>query len=142
MKKIFSIIALPILFFSIISPANAAINIWQGTGSGGVTCNQSAVNSEGMMTNACDFCDALVVAKNIINYLTQLAFVLVTAMIVWGAIQMIISAGSSEKFTHGKKGITDAVIGLLVIMATWLIINEFLHLLNGNLTLPWDNIQC
>lgn len=131
-KKILPTITIAILLFSVVSPA-LAINIWEGA---------KCAPEGGGPTSSCDFCDALTVAQNIIGYLTQLAFVLVTAMIVWGALQMVISAGSSEKFTHGKKGITDAVVGLLVIMATWLIINEFLHLMTGGIAIPWDKVHC
>ncbi len=140
-KKLFSIIAIAVFLFSLTSTA-LAINIWEGTGSGGVTCNQSAINASGVLTSACTFCDALRVTQNILNYLVELAFAIVTAMIVWGAIQMIISTGSSEKFTHGRQTITDAVIGLLVIMGAWLIVNEFLHLMTGGLNIPWNSVTC
>lgn len=132
-KKIFQVFISIILLSSIASPV-LAVDIWRGA---------KCVEVPGAgPTKSCDFCDALTVAQNIIGYLVELAFVIVVAMIVWGALQMVISAGSSEKFTHGKKGITDAVIGLLVIMATWLIINEFLHLMTGGLAIPWDQVHC
>jgi len=132
-KKILPTITIAILLFGVAFPA-LAIDIWKGA-----KCVEVA---GGGPTQSCDFCDALTVTQNIIGYLTELAFVIVIAMIVWGALQMVISAGSSEKFAHGKKGITDAVIGLLVIMATWLIINEFLHIMTGGLAIPWDQISC
>ena len=88
----------------------------------------------------------LVVATNIINLLTQVALSLAVLMMVWGGIQLAIAGGSEEKVAEGKKTLTQAVIGLAIVLASWLIINELLKLLAGTTGntnfLPWNQITC
>ncbi len=131
MKKI----VFSIFYFLIsASPALAQVlNIWKGTGSGGVTCN---------VAGPCTFCDALVVASNIITLLFQIAIPVAVAMIVWGALRLMVAAGSPERVQAGKKIITSAIIGIIIIFAVVVILRTLFHVLTGSPDFPWRNITC
>jgi hypothetical protein len=126
---------IPIIFVALILSTLAPVqaqNIWEGTSGGG--CNKAAMG--------CTFCDALIVAKNIIKFLSETAFAIAVVMIVYGAIVLMTAGGSEERVTKGKGIITNAVIGLVIALAAWLIINELLQILSGNPTYPWSDITC
>lgn len=134
-----SITALVLL--SAAFPAHAALDItnpiWDGSSFGGyeVTCNAG--------TTACSACDAVHVMVNLTNFGTLIVFPLVSIMILYGAFLMIIAAGSEEKFRQGKKIITSAVIGFVIVLSSWLIVNEVIQIINtGSVRLPWSTITC
>jgi hypothetical protein len=110
-----------------------AINIWEGTGSGGTTCN---------VAGPCTFCDGLVVASNILTLLFQIAIPIGIAMIVWGSINMMIAGGSTEKVSSAKKTITSAVVGIIIVFAAVLILKTLFQLLSGSPDFPWESITC
>lgn len=127
------------LFFGIISaqesPIVGSTGIWKGT--------QCAANSPtGGPTEACGFCDAIVVTTNIITYLWELCLIIAVGMIVYGALRLVLSAGSPKNIEAGKKAITLAITGLAIALGAWIIINTLLSLLTGNPTFKWWDVQC
>ena len=57
-----------------------------------------------------------VVAK-VVNFLSIIAIPLVAGMVIFGGIQLITSAGNENTIKAGKKTITYAVIGLIVVLS-------------------------
>ncbi len=116
-----------------------SFNIWQGTGQGGTTCNETT----GTSTIGCSLCDGLIVAGNVVNNVAvPLGIILAVVFIVYGAIRMLVSFGSESNFGEARKIITSAVIGLVIILCGWLIVNTLFHILTGRLDFPWSQIQC
>ena len=124
----FSLLSLVFMPFAV-----QAVNIWEGTSGGG--CNN---NPKG-----CNLCDALKVAASITNFLIQMSFVIVAAMIIWGAIRIMLPPGDSKSnLAAAKKIFTSAVWGLVIVLASWAIINTTFHVLTGKPGYPWDKIEC
>jgi hypothetical protein len=100
-----------------------------------VTCNLSG--------QYCNFCDALKVTVNIIDFVTIMAFPLALAVIVYGGIRMMIAAGDESNYKSGVDAIKSAVIGLVIVMASWLIVTEISHLIGGGSAFdPWSPLTC
>ncbi len=132
-KQITSILLTPVLFLMTFGVSSAAfIDIWKGTSNGG--CNTSATG--------CSLCDGVKVVVNVINIMTEVAVILTVGMTVYGAIMLMISGGSEERVRKAKGIITSAVIGLVIVLVGWLVINTVLHLITGNINFPWADIQC
>ena len=100
------------------------VNIWADTSGGG--CN----NAEG----GCTFEDFATVFKNILRYLFIIAVPIAVGMIVFGAVQMVISAGSPEKVKQGKDTMVKAIIGLIIVLASYLIVKTIEFVLRGGAT--------
>jgi type IV secretory pathway VirB2 component (pilin) len=81
--------------------------------------------------NPCTY-DALVtMIQAIVSFvLTDVAAPIAIIVIVWGGIQMAISAGNEGKFKEGRKKITAAAVGLVITFGAWLLINTILKFLN------------
>jgi hypothetical protein len=70
--------------------------------------------------------------RNMINFFTlKLAPILVAIFVVWGGFVIMTSAGSSERFSKGKRMITIALIGAAIALAAFLIINAIFIALTG-----------
>lgn len=132
--------------FNIFPVAEAQVlNIWRNTGSGGPTCNETGTLEAPV--KPCNFCDGIIVAGNIITLLFTIAFPITVAMVVYGAIRLMISGGSPEKVNQAKKIMTNAIIGLVIVLAAWVIVNTLLRVLvgftSGDTSLwPWSRISC
>ena len=122
-----------ILPIVVSAQASSSGGIWEGT-----TCNQSNIKP----FRPCGFCDAVIVARNIINYLFQLAIPLAVGMIVWGAVRIMLAGGSEKNLTAGKETMVSALIGLAVALGAWVIINTLLHVITGSVDFPWSTITC
>ncbi len=69
-------------------------------------------------------------------------------MFVVGGIMLMISGGNSENVDKGKKIITGAVWGIVIVFTSWLIVNFIIiALTNGNLSdigklfgKPWNEL--
>ena len=134
MKKVFTKILLSTFYFLLsVRFASAQLNIWEGTGEGGVTCN---------VGGPCSFCDALKVTSNIVQLLFQIAIPIAVAMIIYGALRLMFAGGSTERVTQSRKIMTSAVIGLIIALSAWIIVNTLLHVLTGNPSFPWNEITC
>lgn len=96
----------------------------------------------------CTLCDLSRLGQNIINFLLEdIALPLTTVMIAVGGVTLAISGGSPKRQELGKKILTSAVIGLIVVLASWLILNTIINLLAGGeqpkgFPWPWNEIQC
>ncbi len=145
--KIFLVIAfaLAVSFGLFAATASAAFpslnfNVWQGTGQGDTTCN----NTSGTGTPVgCSICDAVIVASNVVNNIViPLGTILAVVFIVYGALRMMVSFGSESNFSSARSIITSAVIGLVIILCGWLIVNTLFTVLMGQPNFPWAQIKC
>lgn len=138
MKALTAILAL-LLLSVVFVPAFAGA---QGT-STSIWAGAPCAGGGNTPTDKCGLCDALIVASNIVQFLFQVAFPLTVGFIVYGAIRMMVSGASGEKIEEGKETIKNAILGLVIVLCSWLIVSEFLHLLSGNgVNIPWATITC
>ena len=54
--------------------------------------------------------------NNVTGYMLAVAVMVAPIVIIWGAFQMLLSAGDPTKFKDGQKTIVWAVIGLIIIL--------------------------
>ena len=64
---------------------------------------------------------------NVINFMIDfLAFPLVVIFFLWGGFLLLTSGGSPNRIEQGKKAITGAIIGLVIVLTSVVVINVFL----------------
>lgn len=93
---------------------------------------------------SCNLCDLYVLAKNVIDFLLfWLALPIAVIIFLWGGILLLTSRGSEEQLKHGKAALTNAVLGVIIAFAAWLIVNTLLVTLGFGVpftkgVLPWN----
>lgn len=96
----------------------------------------------------CGTCQLVTLAENIIDILIIIMVGIAAILIAYAGYLMVISAGNASKFQRGKGIFTNVIIGLIIMLVAWLIIDTMLRTLlpNGvvaqNASLPWNRIQC
>ena len=84
---------------------------------------EGLVPCEGVNCTEQDFYDLIV---NVIEFAIQyLAFPLVVLFFLWGGFLFVTSGGSTTRIEQGKKAITGAVIGLVIVLSSVVIIHTF-----------------
>jgi len=94
----------------------------------------------------CSLCDLYVLVRKIIDFLLfQLALPIAVVVALIGGILLLVSAGDPKKVEQGKSALTNAVVGIIIAFAAWLIINTILTTLAFKVpftsgALPWNEI--
>lgn len=72
----------------------------------------------------CTTCDLFETGQRVIYFgMTMILFVIAPILITAGGIMMVIAGGSEERFSSGKKMATGAVVGILIGLCAFLIVN-------------------
>lgn len=95
---------------------------------------------------SCDVCDFFKMADNIIKFvMTYVVPAIAAILMVVGAITFMTAGGSEGQITKGKSIITSTVIGIVIILLAWIVVDSVIKSLTGNNKLLgkfWYNIEC
>ncbi len=95
-----------------------------------VPCNEVAYNSGGQVVD-CNFAKLIELFSNILRWLVWISVPLATVMMVYGGFLMITSPTEAGQRTHAKGIFMSAMIGMIAILAAYLIIDTILTELTG-----------
>ncbi len=82
----------------------------------------TAPNCSGTGLN-CGTTDANALIKNIINWLLGIAFGIAVLFLIIGGFWYITSAGNEETAEKGKNTAINAIIGIVIILLSYVIVN-------------------
>ncbi len=101
--------------------------------------NESAAINQNLDTssNVCHLSDIFRLIARVTNALIDFAGVYAVALIVYHGAKMVVLANSPETAAKEKTGLTSAIWGLMLVMASFLIVNIiFVQILGANFTFP------
>src|SRR3989344_6510028 len=108
-------------------------------------CDPSDTNPDPEIPD-CDLDQLLLMGQNIVTFLITTAFVITVFFIVIGAFRMIVSGGNEKILTAAKGNITSAIIGLLIVLTSWVVLNTAIDLFKSdNCTGEWwkfESLKC
>lgn len=83
-------------------------------------------------TDNCTICGLVELLDRIIDFLIYyIAIPGAGIMIAVGGFMMLIGAGSESRVGAGKKMITNAIVGIIIVLAGWLIVDTVIKALTG-----------
>jgi len=105
------------------------------------------VQCGGRAQAACTFCDFFVLIYNVIQFaLFTLGPVLVALMIMIGGFYILTGAGNPAQVQKGKNTVTWAILGYVLMMASWMIVNTIFVVIDLNVSWSglgkWYEINC
>ena len=110
-------------------------------------------NLDGTARPSCNICDLAVLGMRIIEFLIyNIATPLAGLMIVVGGLMIMFGAASESRVTAGKKILTNALAGIIIVFISWLVVDTIIKVLTGNLVVgsvgqfigsagPWNRIN-
>lgn len=128
MKQFFSSTAIFIILFLF-----APYNISQASGL--VPCGVG----EGQMCNACH---AVSLVNTLINYLISLFGVIAVIILIIVGFRLVTSGGNTEAWSSAKSAFTNLIIGFILVLASWLIVDTIMKGLTGRGLDAMTSIQC
>jgi hypothetical protein len=82
-------------------------------------------------SGCCGFNDFVLLGVNLSKMILGLVGSLALLFFIYGGIMFLIAGGSSEMIGKGKKIITNAVIGVALVLGAWIIVNFAIAALTG-----------
>ena len=96
---------------------------------------------------ACGICDLVVGFVGIANYGLRLAVFLALVAIVAGGVMYVVSGGSSGMTGTAKETIQKALIGMSIVLLSWVIVNSLLRAISKDesswiQSTGWESYTC
>ena len=88
----------------------------------------------------CGFGGVLAIIQNLVNFAIGIAIIFATIILVWGGILYILSPTNPESRSTANKMLINAVVGLLITLSAWLIVDFVMKTLYGGQFGPWNSI--
>ncbi len=76
----------------------------------------------------CDksFCNVLKLVDNVSDWLVGIAGILLVILIIVGGLKMVLSMGNASAKQDARRFISTAVIGYLILLMAWFVVDTFL----------------
>lgn len=96
---------------------------------------------------ACSLCTFLQMINRIVVFLVRdVTAPLAGLLFLVGGIMMVASGGSEDRFKKGKEMFKNTAIGVLIVLASWAIVNTLITTFGANVAgfVPgdWWNVTC
>lgn len=109
----------------------------------------SAVTSGNFLTCDgvdCSACNVVDLANRVITWLVAVLFMVFALLAARAGIGLVTSGGNPGALTAAKDSLVNAIVGLLIILASWIIVDTLMRGLNvtdgrGG-PFPWSQVQC
>lgn len=88
----------------------------------------------------CGFGGVLAIVQNVMNFLIAIGIIIATLIIVWGGILYVLSPANPENRSTANKMLINAVVGLLITLSAWLVVDFVMKTLYGGQFGPWNSI--
>jgi len=141
-KKIFLISVFFVVFFSVFTLNSNEVFAQPAECPGGlVPCGRSCDNPDTSIRedHPCSLCHIFYLTKNIIDFvLVKIVFPLAVLLLVVGGAMFLLAAGDPGKVNQGKSIMKAVVIGLLIIVAAWVIVNTFFVIIDVS---DWTGLE-
>jgi hypothetical protein len=85
-------------------------------------------------------CDVALLAQNVLNTGIFIAIFLSAFMFAWAGWLAVSSGGSTEQWTKAKSIFINVLIGLLIILAGWIVIDTLMRTVTNASLGPWNKI--
>ena len=90
----------------------------------------------------CTFCDFLKMGQNIINFMVYALAIVATLLFMYAGILYLTAAGNQGNIGKAHSIFTNVFIGLIIVLAAWLIVDIVLSVLTGKKVGPWTAPIC
>lgn len=79
----------------------------------------------------CSQCDILMVIKNIVQFILKIVGPLAILAIILGGFLYVTSGGSEERAQMAKGAITAVIVGFVIVLVAWVLVNFIIQILTG-----------
>lgn len=94
--------------------------------------------------DSCGTCEFAAMINNIIQFIIEVGVLLAVASMIYAGFMFVTARGNEGQLTKARGIFTNVVIGLVLILAAFLIVNTVMNGLlgTGNGAVSWQQIEC
>jgi hypothetical protein len=96
-----------------------------------VASAQSLASYAGCTGTDCSMCNIVTLTNGLIQWLIGFLFVLFAIIIAYAGFGLVTSGGNSHAMDEAKGRFTNAIIGLIIVLAAWLVVDTIMRGLVG-----------
>jgi hypothetical protein len=105
-------------------------------------------NEGQLMCNACFFVNMM---QGIMVWLVGIMIAVITFVFAWAGLKIVMSGGESGSISEARSMMTNAVVGLIILLSAWLVVDTVLKIIvesrtgdggNSQLLGMWNTIEC
>jgi hypothetical protein len=128
-KTLISILSVGLVLFPLIASAAAMPNLWPSgywAPNGLVSCTGDYISAQLSGATPCtSLLDLIQTILNITAFMMSIAiFIVMPVLLVYGAVLIMMGGANPDMLSTGKKVLLGTVIGLAIILCSYLIISE------------------
>lgn len=116
-----------------------------GSGEGLVPCSGIDIVG-GKPISTCQFCNLVELINNVMQWAVATFTIIFAIVFIVSGYRLVTSAGNTSVMESAKKMITNTIVGLLIVLASWLIIDFWMKSLLDTSYVekfgPWNQIKC
>jgi Type IV secretion system pilin len=91
----------------------------------------------------CQSCDVVQLENNVVGWLVVILGVLAAIVIVYAGVKLVTSGGNQHAMEEAKSMINNIIIGYLIVLSAWLVIDYGLKALLDTGTFGvWNEVKC
>lgn len=77
------------------------------------------------------------------TWFIQTMTIVIALIFAWGGMEMVMSGGDEGKVHHGKEKMTNSIVGFIILLSAWLVVDTVLKtFVTGAELGVWNAIQC
>lgn len=80
----------------------------------------------------CNFCTFIQMVDNIVDWLFMFLVLAAVLILVYAGFKLVVSAGNPSAMSAAKGYISNVIIGFVIVMAGWLIVDTLMKALVGS----------
>jgi hypothetical protein len=90
-------------------------------------------------SNGCqDLCDFVAQIIQVLYFIIAVGiWIIIPILFAWGGVKIMIARGDPGKASEGRKTLTGAVVGVIIMICAWLIVSIFVHFFNLSSYIPY-----
>jgi len=100
------------------------------------------VTCSGSIGDECNACHLVDLVNGVINWLISILSIIAVIGIVISGFQMVTSGGNESAWTNAKARFTNVLLGFILVLAAWLIVDTVLLTLTGSGLVFWGKVDC
>lgn len=105
-----------------------------------------AMAAEGLVTctggDDCNFCSFVEMANGLIEWLIIIATLLTVLLLAFSGFRLVTSGGDAAALEQAKKMFVSCIIGIMIMLAGWTIVDTVLKIAAGGDLGVWNAVEC
>lgn len=102
--------------------------------------------AEGLVTctggSECNFCSLVSMVNGLVEWVIIIITTLVVLLIAFAGFRLITAGGDATALQDAKKYLVNAIIGILIMLAGWTMVDTFLKVFAGGDLGVWNAVEC